>query len=86
MEQSHEDSRAEGCRYGGSGGWDGNPSTGTRRRQQQPRIAMGGDGSGRESVLGLVSEVKKETLGDEDVGFELVAGVLEVLSKLDSLL
>lgn len=70
----------------GSGSWDGNPSTGTRRRQQQPRIAMGGDGSGRESVVGLMAEVKKETLGDEDVGFELVAGVLEVLSKLDSLL
>ena len=42
--------------------------------------------SGHESVLGLVQEVKREMNGDEDLGFELIAGVLEVLSKLDSLL
>ena len=43
--------------------------------------------SSREVVLGLVQEVKKEMMGgEEDVCFELVAGVLEVLSKLDSLL
>jgi len=35
----------------------------------------------------LLQEVRKESIGgDEDVGFELVAGVLEVLSKLDSLI
>jgi Golgi phosphoprotein 3 len=48
--------------------------------------ASGGDGGGRQSILGLVQEVKGEMNGDEDLGFELVAGVLEVLSKLDSLL
>jgi golgi phosphoprotein 3 len=42
--------------------------------------------TGRESVLGLLQEVRKEAQGEEDLGFELVAGVLEVLSKLDSLL
>ena len=47
---------------------------------------MGGSGSGREAILGLVQEVKKEMFGEEDLCFELVAGVLEVLSKLDSLL
>ena len=48
---------------------------------------MGSSGvSGREVVLGLVQEIKKEMMGDEDLCFELVAGVLEVLSKLDSLL
>ena len=36
---------------------------------------------------GLVEEVKKEAVGGEEDGcFEVVAGVLEVLSKLDSLL
>ncbi|KAI5987935.1 Golgi phosphoprotein 3-domain-containing protein [Pisolithus marmoratus] len=40
----------------------------------------------RESVLGLLQEVKREMNGEEDLGFELIAGVLEVLSKLDSLL
>jgi golgi phosphoprotein 3 len=38
-------------------------------------------------VFGLVQEVRKEMVGgDEDAGCELVAGVLEVMSKLDSLL
>lgn len=37
-------------------------------------------------MLGLVLEVKKEMRGDEDLCFEAVSGVLEVLSKLDSLL
>ncbi|KAJ3560962.1 hypothetical protein NP233_g10494 [Leucocoprinus birnbaumii] len=68
----------------GSGSYDTNASS--SRRRQQARIAMGSEGSGRESILGLVQEVKREMVGEEDVGFELVAGVLEVLSKLDSLL
>lgn len=42
--------------------------------------------SGRESVLGLVQEVKQDMNGEDDPGFELIAGVLEALSKLDSLL
>ncbi|KAL1741062.1 Golgi phosphoprotein 3-domain-containing protein [Schizophyllum fasciatum] len=59
-----------------------------RRRTATARIATGGSGdAGRESILGLLAEVRKESIGgDEDVSFELVAGVLEVLSKLDSLL
>lgn len=58
------------------------------RRREGARIGMGSSGgaSGRESVLGLVQAVKGEMIGDEDLGFELVAGVLEVMSKLDSLL
>ncbi|KAF8056518.1 Golgi phosphoprotein 3-domain-containing protein [Lyophyllum atratum] len=74
---------AEGFATGGSG------ATAAAKRRQAARIGSGGGGgevSGRESVLGLVTEVKKEALGEEDLGFELVAGVLEVLSKLDSLL
>jgi golgi phosphoprotein 3 len=61
---------------------------GTQRKRQANRIAMGSSGDpGRESVMGLVSEVKKEMLGgEEDLGYELIAGVLEVLSKLDSLI
>lgn len=74
----------------GSGNWDSSSGSGSSsRRRQQSRIAMGNnDPTGaRESVLGLVQEVRKEMLSaEEDVGFELVAGVLEVLSKLDSLL
>jgi len=65
------------------------PATPAGRRRQATRIASGGgvEVSGREVVLGLLQEVKKETIGgDDDVGFELVAGVLDVLSKLDSLL
>lgn len=58
----------------------------TSKRRDTARIAMGSDGTGRESVLGLVQEVRKEMTGEDDVGFELIAGVLEVLSKLDSIL
>lgn len=57
------------------------------RRREGSRIGMGSSGNGgREAVVGLIREVKKEMNGEEDLGFELVAGVLEVLSKLDSLL
>ncbi|KAG5634456.1 hypothetical protein H0H81_001883 [Sphagnurus paluster] len=71
----------------GSGSAGGTAAAGAARRRQAARIASGGgEVSGREAVLGLVQEVKKEALGEEDLGFELVAGVLEVLSKLDSLL
>jgi Golgi phosphoprotein 3 len=65
------------------------PATAAGRRRQATRIATGGgvEVTGRDVVLGLLQEVKKESIGgDEDVGFELVAGVLEVLSKLDSLI
>ncbi|KAH7912750.1 Golgi phosphoprotein 3-domain-containing protein [Hygrophoropsis aurantiaca] len=62
-------------------------SSGGGRRRDAVKIGMGSSvPSGRESVLGLLQEVKREMNGDEDLGFELVAGVLEVLSKLDSLL
>ncbi|TFK45281.1 Golgi phospho protein 3 [Heliocybe sulcata] len=69
------------------GSGSGTSTPGTRRREAS-RIGMGSVGgvSGREAVLGLLQEVKKEAVGEEDLGFELVAGVLEVLSKLDSLL
>lgn len=60
---------------------------GPTRKREAARIGMGSTGmSGREAVLGLLMEVKKEMRGEEDLCFELVAGVLEVLSKLDSLL
>ncbi|KAF8812109.1 Golgi phosphoprotein 3 [Phlegmacium glaucopus] len=65
------------------------PATAAGRRRQAMRIASGrgGEVSGREVVLGLLQEVRKETVGGEDdVGFELIAGVLEVLTKLDSLI
>lgn len=71
------------------GGGDAANSSTARRRQAVAagRVASGGDPNGRESVLGLITEVRREaTAGDDDVGFELIAGVLEVLSKLDSLL
>ncbi|KAF8954659.1 GPP34-domain-containing protein [Flammula alnicola] len=65
-------------------------ATAAGRRRQATRLASGSGGvevSGREVVLGLVQEVRKEAVGgEEDVGFELIAGVLEVLSKLDSLI
>ncbi|KAJ7142934.1 hypothetical protein C8R44DRAFT_866200 [Mycena epipterygia] len=49
--------------------------------KRKPRIATGSAG------VGLVSAARGEAVGgDEDAGFELVAAVLEVLSKLDSLL
>ncbi|KAJ7080773.1 Golgi phosphoprotein 3-domain-containing protein [Mycena belliarum] len=57
--------------------------------KRKSRIAAGSAGvdMGRESVRGLISAARGETVGgDEDAGFELVAAVLEVLSKLDSLL
>ncbi|EIW74488.1 GPP34-domain-containing protein [Coniophora puteana RWD-64-598 SS2] len=64
----------------------GSMGSGAPRRRESSRIGMGSSASGRESVLGLLQEVRREMQGEEDVGFELVAGVLEVLSKLDSLL
>jgi len=74
----------------GSGGSDGSGMGSTRRKTGQGhgvRVASGrGEVSAREAVMGLVQEVRKESLGEEDLGFELVAGVLEVMSKLDSLL
>ncbi|KAF8886734.1 GPP34-domain-containing protein [Infundibulicybe gibba] len=72
--------------FGGGSGSGG--ATAAGRRRQAAMIGTGGSGiSGRDSVLGLVQEVRKESIGgDEDLGFELVAGVLEVLSKLDSLI
>ncbi|KAG6335858.1 hypothetical protein ID866_3223 [Astraeus odoratus] len=64
-----------------------NSGQGTSSRRREVRIGMGSMASGgRESILGLLQEVKREMNGEEDPGFELVAGVLEVLSKLDSLL
>lgn len=58
------------------------------KRKYSNKIATGSSGDGsRESIMGLLSEVKKESVGgEEDLGFELVSGVLEVLSKLDSLI
>ena len=72
----------------GSSAGGGNRSVPGSRRREASRIGMGSAGvSSREVVLGLVQEVKKEMQGsEEDLCFELVAGVLEVLSKLDSLL
>ncbi|KAG6884402.1 hypothetical protein C0993_011490 [Termitomyces sp. T159_Od127] len=72
---------AEGSGVSGEG-----TAAAAARRRQAARIGAGSSVSGRDSVLGLVQEVKKESLGDEDPSFELIAGVLEVLSKLDSLL
>jgi Golgi phosphoprotein 3 len=60
--------------------------SGNSRRRTASRVAMGSETTGRDSIVGLLQEVKKEMLGEEDLGFELVAGVLEVLSKLDSIL
>ncbi|KAG1739772.1 Golgi phosphoprotein 3-domain-containing protein [Suillus occidentalis] len=61
--------------------------TGGGRRREGVKIGMGNSApNGRESVLGLVQEVKREMNGEEDLSFQLIAGVLEVLSKLDSLL
>ncbi|KAJ7201890.1 GPP34-domain-containing protein [Mycena pura] len=57
--------------------------------KRKTRIATGSAGvdMGRESVRGLVAAARAESIGgDEDAGFELIAAVLEVLSKLDSLL
>ncbi|OBZ78474.1 Vacuolar protein sorting-associated protein 74 [Grifola frondosa] len=72
--------------FGSSGGSVKNGAAATRRREAA-KIGAGSAGvSGREAVLGLVQEVKKEMSGEEDLCFELIAGVLEVLSKLDSLL
>ncbi len=74
--------------FGSAGAPSGRSSAAARRRQEGSRIGMGSAAvSSREVILGLVQEVKKEMQsGEEDLCFELVAGVLEVLSKLDSLL
>ncbi|TDL30178.1 GPP34-domain-containing protein [Rickenella mellea] len=76
------------------GSSSGVPSATTRRRESSARIGAGSSGlSGREAVLGLLQGVRGEmqNSGDgasdgEDLCFEVVAAVLEVLSKLDSLL
>lgn len=62
------------------GVWPFGGSTEPSRRR--PRIAMGGVADGRENIMGLVDAVKNGA-GDE---LEMVAAVLEVLAKLDSLI
>ena len=72
----------------------GAPSGSKSRRKEGLRIGTGSDTlTNRESVLGMVDAVKAEmqTNGTgsnegEDLCFELIAAVLDVLSKLDSLL
>lgn len=75
----------------------GSGSTTTSRRRDATRIGTGSPGGGsnpgRESVMGLIDGVRAEmhTTGPgvsdgEDRCFELVAAVLDVLSRLDSLL
>ena len=72
--------------------WPLGSGSGPKPPKRANRIAVGGGSSevtGREVVIGLVQEVKKESSSDSDdenLGFELIAGVLEVMSKLDSLL
>ena len=72
-------------------------SAGSARRKESTRIGAGslngGSSTARESVKGLVDAVRLEmhTSGPgvsdgEDLCFELVAAVLDVLSRLDSLL
>jgi len=71
------------------------PSGGpTRKRDAANRIGTGSNGmSARESLQGLSAGVRAEmhttgpgSDGGEDLCFEVVAGVLDVLSRLDSLL
>ncbi len=74
--------------YGGEGA--GASSSTPGRRKGGSRIAMGSVGDGRESVVGLLSEVRKG-MGEggdagDDTTYELVAAVLDVLAKLDSLI
>ncbi|THH07527.1 hypothetical protein EW145_g3329 [Phellinidium pouzarii] len=74
----------------------GTNSGASARRKVGSRIGAGSSGSGsigRESVLGLVDAVRAEmhsigsgTSDNEDLCFELIAAVLDVLSRLDSLL
>ncbi|KAJ7239317.1 Golgi phosphoprotein 3-domain-containing protein [Mycena rebaudengoi] len=64
-------------------------NTGAAAKRRASRIAAGSGNVdlGRESVRGLVQGARAESVGgEEDGGFEVVAAVLEVLSKLDSLL
>lgn len=68
------------------GSQTGQPSN---RRRDTAGIGMGSSASGSKesiSISGLIKGAKRETNNEEDLGFELIAGVLEVLSKLDSLL
>lgn len=79
--------------FGTASGSSGSKS----RRREGSRIGAGsvggGSSPGRESVMGLVDAVKAEMHASgrgvsdgEDLCFELVGAVLDVLSKLDSLL
>lgn len=71
----------------------GSSATGSRKRDGS-RIGAGSNGSmDREPLIGLVDSVRSEmqtsglgTSENEDLCFELVAAVLDVLSRLDSLL
>ncbi|KAJ4500538.1 Golgi phosphoprotein 3-domain-containing protein [Lentinula lateritia] len=75
-------------------GSDSGSTPASRKRISSSRIATGSSSDpSRESVLGLVAEARKE-MGriaqgqddGQDLCLELVAGVLEVLGRLDSLL
>lgn len=73
-------------------GGEGSNTPGRRRGAggTTARIAMGSSSDGsRESIAGLVQQVQKQSHvaeGEEDTTHELVAAVLDVLAKLDSLL
>jgi golgi phosphoprotein 3 len=80
-----------GSASGGGAAGGGGSGTPSAARRRDVRIGAGssngGASAGRESILGLIQEIQQEEMREEeDTGFELIAGVLEVLSKLDSLL
>ncbi|KAI5122035.1 hypothetical protein M0805_008025 [Coniferiporia weirii] len=91
-----EDVLAEFATWPFGAGAGAGASTGSAgRRREGSRIGAGSNSgpSGRECVLGLVEAVRAEmhttgpgTSDNEDLCFELVAAVLDVLSRLDSLL
>lgn len=73
--------------------WPFSTGSSSGKRKEGARIGAGSALTGRESVLGMVDAVKAEmqttgpgTSEGEDLCFELIAAVLDVLSKLDSLL
>ena len=78
--------------FGAGSGLGG--SSAAARRREAAKIGTGGSGmTARESVLGLIQGVKAEmhtsgpgTSDGEDLCFEVVASVLDVLSRLDALL
>lgn len=66
--------------------WPFGASSGSNLKGSQRKHEGHSANNGKDAVLELVREVKKEMKEEEDLSFEIIATVFEVFSRMDSLL